>query len=61
VLESLCIFTHYGRTYTFKDVTVVCDNETILQFRYMAMSDGKVKTGTFPKSGISGWSSCESE
>jgi len=56
VFDSLCIFTNYGRTYTFKEVTIVCDNETILQFRYKAMSDSLVKVGTFPKSGICGWS-----
>uniref|UniRef100_A0A6M3ISF2 Uncharacterized protein n=1 Tax=viral metagenome TaxID=1070528 RepID=A0A6M3ISF2_9ZZZZ len=55
----LCIFTHYGKTYTFKDVTISCDNETILQFNYSAMSDGKLKTATFPKSNICGWSVTE--
>jgi len=52
----LCIFTRQGKTFTFKNVEVVCDNETILQFTYTAMSDGKVKTATFPKGGVCGWS-----
>ena len=52
----ICIFTPTGRTYTFKNVTMVCDNETVLQFSYKAMSDGKDKVATFPKSGIAGWS-----
>ena len=45
----LCIFTHTGRTYTFKEVDIVCDNETMLQFTYSAMSDGKSKIANFPK------------
>ena len=52
----LCIFTRQGNTFTFKNVEVVCDNETILQFTYTAMSDGNVKTATFPKCGVCGWS-----
>jgi len=52
----LCIFTHYGKTYTFKVGQIVCDNETVLQFSYSAMSDGKLKIATFPKSNIAGWS-----
>lgn len=45
----LCIFTTTGRTYTFRNVKVVCDNETVLVFKYAAMSDGKDKTATFYK------------
>jgi len=52
----LCIFTPTGRTYTFRNVEMVCDNETVLQFRYSAMSDGKAKTATFPKGTLCGWS-----
>lgn len=52
----ICIFTPTGRTYTFKDVEIVCDNETVIQFKYSAMSDGLAKTATFPKTGICGWS-----
>ncbi len=52
----LCIFTPTGRTYTFKNVEMVCDNETVLVFNYAAMSDGKAKTATFPKQTICGWS-----
>jgi len=54
--QILCIFTPTGRTYTFKDVTVICDNETVLCFEYTAMSDGKSKVATFPKTTICGWS-----
>ena len=52
----LCIFTPTGRTYTFKSVEILCDNETILQFAYAAMSDGKAKVATFPKNTLCGWS-----
>ena len=55
----LCIFTPTGRTYTFRDVEVTCDNESVLQFQYLAMSDGKQKVATFPKANISGWSVTE--
>ena len=54
--EIICIFTPTGRTYTFKSIKMLCDNETILQFQYQAMSDSKIKTATFPKNTICGWS-----
>ena len=54
--QILCIFTPAGRTYTFRDVRIICDNETVLQFEYAAMSDGKAKIATFPKNTICGWS-----
>ena len=57
----ICIFTHYGRTYTFKDITIVCSNETMLSFSYTAMSDGKMKTANFPKANLCGWSVTEKE
>ena len=53
---TLCIFTQLGNTFTFKNVKITCSNETTLQFDYMAMSDGKIKTATFPKPTICGWS-----
>lgn len=55
----LCIFTPTGRTYTFRNVALVCDNETVLVFQYDAMSDGKIKTATFTKATICGWSVTE--
>ena len=54
--QILCIFTQTGRTYTFKNITMLCNNETVLQFEYTAMSDGQAKTATFPKNTICGWS-----
>jgi hypothetical protein len=55
-MTSICIFTEMGRTYTFKNVTITCDNETVLCFSYKAMSDGNEKVATFQKSRIVGWS-----
>lgn len=52
----ICIFTPTGRTYTFKNVEIICDNESVLQFDYSAMSDGLSKTATFPKNTLCGWS-----
>ena len=56
MLKSICIFTESGRTYTFRNATVTCDNETAITFEYTAMSDGNKKLGTFLKSRIVGWS-----
>ena len=54
--QILCIFLQTGKTFTFKNVKIICDNETILQFEYTAMSDGRFKIATFPKNTICGWS-----
>lgn len=54
-----CIFTHFGRTFTFKDVAIVCRNESILQFSYRAMSDDLRKVATFPIANIAGYSLTE--
>lgn len=58
-LVSLCIFCPTGRTYTFRNVTIVTDNETVLVFTYGAMSDGKTKTMTMLKANVIGHSTCE--
>ncbi len=52
----LCIFTPTGRTYTFRNVKIMADNETVLVFRYTAMSDAKEKVGTFFKNMFVGYS-----
>jgi len=52
----LCIFTPMGRTFTFRNIEIVRDDETDLQFNYVAMSDGRLKTATFPKATFCGWS-----
>ena len=57
-LKSLCIFTPYGKTFTFLDVEITHDNETGLRFRYSVMSDGLMKEGNFYRSQIVGISKC---
>lgn len=57
--SSICLFMPTGRTFTFRDVEIVTDNETVLVFKYRAMSDSKFKTATFQKSIIPGWSTLE--
>ncbi len=54
--DTICIFTPAGGTFTFREVEILCDNESVIQFSYKAMSDGKTKTATFPKNTICGWS-----
>lgn len=54
--RTICIFTPTGRTYTFKDIQMVTDSETVLVFNYTAMSDDKHKTMIVLKSNIIGWS-----
>ncbi len=53
-LESICFFLDTGRTFTFRDVELVTDNETVWVIRYKAMSDGHGKTATFYKSRVVG-------
>ena len=54
--KSICIFTHAGKTYTFRNISILCNNESVIQFKYTAMSDGGIKEATFPKNNICGWS-----
>jgi len=51
---TLCIFLPTGKTFTFKKVLIITDNETVLIFSYVAMSDGGSKVATFYKSSIVG-------
>jgi len=53
---NICIFTSDGHTFTFRNAAIISDNESILQFRYTAMSDSKQKVATFLKKNIVGWS-----
>ena len=48
-LSSLCLFFATGRTFTFRDVVVLTDNESQISFEYQAMSDGLSKQATFSK------------
>ena len=53
---NICFFLPTGRTFTFRNAEIVCDNETVLVINYRAMSDGQHKRLTMQKSGIAGWS-----
>lgn len=62
--DILCIFTNNGATYTFRDGIITCNNQTVLCFEYTAMSDTFytamsdtfIKTATFLKENMCGWS-----
>ena len=53
---NLCIFMPTGKTFSFKNVTFVHNNESYLVFEYKAMSDGETKEASFIKSNIAGYS-----
>ncbi len=54
--EILHLFLPSGKTFTFRNVTIVTDNESSLVLKYTAMSDGKVKIIDIQKTAIVGWS-----
>ena len=53
-LASVCFFLNTGRTFTFRNVTIVHDNETAITIEYRAMSDDKPKVATFYKNHVVG-------
>ena len=53
---NVCIFLPTGKTFSFKKVKVLVNNESFLILEYVAMSDGIDKAVTFQKSAIVGWS-----
>lgn len=53
---TICIFTPQGKTFTFRNATIVTDNESVLVFDYKAMSDSLLKTHTAIKANIVGYS-----
>ena len=53
-LQILCLFMNTGRTYTFRNVRLIMDNESVIVFSYTAMSDGLSKTATFYKDHVAG-------
>ena len=59
--EKLTIFMQTGRTFTFKEIEILADNESVISFNYSAMSDGLTKTATFSKNIIAGHSVTETE
>ncbi len=59
-LKSVCFFLISGKTFTFRDVEIVHDNESSITIVYRAMSDGNFKEATFDKAnGVVGVSRCE--
>jgi hypothetical protein len=56
IYDILCVFCQSGHTFTFNDVSIITDNESILEFQYKAMSDGLIKVGRFSKFVIAGFS-----
>ena len=52
--QSVCFFLPTGRTFTFRNVEMLTDNETVWVIQYQAMSDELVKTATFFKSHVAG-------
>lgn len=57
--QSICIFMPTGKTFTFRDVNILIENESVLVFNYTAMSDHFVKTMTVYKPGVIGVSVME--
>ena len=55
-MTSKTIFLITGKTFTFRNVSGVIENETSLSFNYWAMSDGKFKKVSFYRPGIVGHS-----
>ena len=53
---NICMFLVSGKTFSFKNVVIEYDNESVIQFTYKAMSDGKVKKATFYKQNVAGMS-----
>jgi hypothetical protein len=53
-LDILCLFLTSGRTFTFRYVTILSDNEYEIRFAYNAMSDGLEKEATFYKAHVAG-------
>ena len=53
-LQSICLFLASGHTFTFRNVTILHDNETVIVFTYTAMPDGEKKEGVFYKTLVAG-------
>lgn len=53
---NICFFLNSGKTFTFKNVLDLTENQTVIEFSYQAMSDKKFKQGKFYVANIVGWS-----
>lgn len=58
---TICFFLQSGKTFTFKDVDDLNENQTVIEFTYKAMSDGNFKQGKFYVANIAGWSTCNED
>ena len=56
----ICFFLISGKTFTFKHVCNIVENERLVTFSYVAMSDGRIKDGKFYVDNIAGWSKFDS-
>ena len=54
-MDKLHIFTHYGATYTFKDLTSFNENESCITFSFISAKDGTKKHGTIYVKNIVGY------
>ncbi len=54
--RQLSVFTRDGKTFTFRDVFDITTNEWSMTFGYVAMSDGRMKKGTFFVQNLAGYS-----
>ncbi len=54
-MKKLHIFTHYGTTYTFKDLTSFTENESRINFSFVSQKDGTEKFGEFFVKNIIGY------
>lgn len=51
---TICFFLVSGKTFTFKNASIIHDNETVWMIEYVAMSDGHSKRATFFKQNVVG-------
>ena len=52
--QTICFFLNSGKTFTFKGVYEIEENQTVITFKYKAMSDGKSKDGKFYVANLAG-------
>ena len=54
-MKKLHIFTQHGATYTFTNLTVFTENESVITFTFTSQKDGTEKNGTFYMKNIVGF------
>ena len=53
-VKKLVVFLATGRTFTFKEVAITCQTESVLGFTYTSQSDGKEKEASFSMDHVAG-------